>query len=95
MKNVGKIRHLVEEYTGRKNINPELFLDLLNDVLLDFASRTAVIESGATISSVASTQEYELPLSAIHIKQVIYDDYDITRNKILYSQVKELEGQAQ
>jgi hypothetical protein len=95
MLNVGKARHLVELYTGTENINEELFLDIMNERLRDFAARAGTLESSATIDTISGTQEYELSLNVAHVKQVVMDDYDITRNKIHYQDVKALEGNQQ
>jgi hypothetical protein len=94
MLNVGKACDLIEllcqnvdpKFSGNK----ELIRDLLNIKLREFCDRTGIIESKSSISSVASTQEYELPTDCLHVTQVIYDDYKA--RKISHAQVKELEG---
>jgi len=92
--NVGKARNLVELFCQNVDptysSNPELIRDLLNIKLREFCDRTGILESKATISSVASTSEYELPIDCLHVKDVIYDDY--RARKITHRQVKELEG---
>ena len=84
---VGTMRKLCEKFT-RKAINPELFREVLNKKAVEFSSRTGVLESYATRTSVADTQEYELPLDCLHVKDVIYDSY--RAHKITRKQVKEM-----
>lgn len=91
MLNVSKARELCELYVGR-DINPVLFWELLNMQLRDFADKTGVLESTATIDSVADTQEYQLPSDCLHVKEVIYDDFKAY--KITYAQVQEIKEQA-
>jgi len=90
MLNVGKARELCELYVG-KDINPELFREVLNIKLRDFANKTGVLESMSSINSAADTQEYELPSDCLHVKDVIYDNYRAF--KIDFWKVQELKGQ--
>ena len=89
MLNVGKARQLIETYVGRQ-VNPDTVRELLNLQLRNFASRTGCLTSKATISSAADTQEYELPIDCIHVKEVHYDDNLVY--KITFEQVAELAG---
>ncbi len=91
MLNVGRARELCELYVG-KDINPELFRELLNVKLREFANKTGILESSATLNSAADTQEYELPADCLHVKDVIYDDY--RAHKIDLWKVKELQGKS-
>ena len=88
--NVGKARELVELWVG-KDLNPELFRELLNIKLRDFCNRSGVLETSATLTSVADTQEYELPSDCLHVKDVIYDSY--RAHKINFWDVKEIKGE--
>ena len=54
--------------------NHELVRDIINLKLKDFAQRTGALETSATISSIASQKEYELPADKLHVKFVYYDD---------------------
>jgi len=86
---ISKGRQLTELYTGR-DINPELFLEVVNAILPEFAEETAVTEKDFSITSVSGTTEYELPLGVTHVTDVVYDG---TRaHKIIRKQVKELTG---
>ncbi len=92
--NIGRLSNLIELYC--KGVDPELtgnhelIRDLINLKMKDFAHKTGILESSATISSVASQQEYELPADNLHIKNVFYDDYKA--RKITFLQSKELAG---
>ena len=84
-----KGRQMAELYAG-KDINPELFLEVANLKLGEFAEATGIAEKDFSITTVASTTEYELPLGVIHVTDVVYDG---TRaHKITRQQVKELTG---
>jgi len=93
---VGRATNLIELWC--KGVDPqlsgnhELIREIMNMKLRDFAHKTAVIESKATISSVASQTEYELPVDADHIKHVFYDDYEA--EKITFLESKELASKA-
>lgn len=89
--NVGKARELVELWVGR-DLNPELFRELLNAKLREFCSDTGILETSAELTSVADTQEYELPADFLSMKDVIYDDY--RAGKINFWNVKEFRGEA-
>jgi len=89
MLNVGRAIDLMELYVGRE-INPKLAREILNLKARNFAARTGSLSSKITISSVADTQEYELPLGVVHIKDIIYDDH--RAYKIQFYQVKELQN---
>jgi len=91
MLNAGKMHDLIEMYVGH-DLNPKLTREIFNLKLREFSARTGVLESSSTISSVADTQEYELPIDAIHIKDVIYDGY--RAHKIQFWQVKAIQGKA-
>lgn len=92
--NIGRARGLIEllcqNVDPLYSRNPELVRDLLNIKLREFADRTGILESSATISSISGTQEYELPADCLHVKDVIYDGY--RANKITHRQVRELQG---
>jgi len=91
---IGKALDLVELLC--KNVDPalssnhELFRDILNMKLREFAADTGILETKATISSVADQQEYQLPSDKIHVKLVYFDDYKA--DKITFEQVAELQG---
>ena len=89
MLNVGTARQLCEKFAGQQ-INPVLFRELLNVKAREFCDKTGVLESKASISSVASTSEYQLPEDCLHVKDVVYDDY--RAHKITHRAVKELQG---
>ena len=91
---IGRAVDLIELYC--KGVDPllsrnhELVRQILNMKLREFADRTGILETKATISSVASQQEYQLPADCLHITNVIYDDYKA--GKIIRKQVEELQG---
>uniref|UniRef100_A0A6M3L230 Uncharacterized protein n=1 Tax=viral metagenome TaxID=1070528 RepID=A0A6M3L230_9ZZZZ len=89
MLDIGSARQLCELWVGH-SINPEHFRELLNIQARDFCDRTKVLETKSTISSVADTQEYELPSDCLHVKDVIYDG--VRANKITHWQVQEFKG---
>jgi hypothetical protein len=72
--------------------NPELIREILNKKLAEFAHKTGILESKATIASVADQQEYELPADCLHVSKVVFDDYKAV--KISFSQVEEMQGKA-
>ena len=74
MLNVGKARELCELLV-KKDVNPELFWEIMNIKLREFADKTGVLASSATLNSVASTDEYQLPSDCLHVSDVIYDGY--------------------
>lgn len=92
--NVGRFIDLIELYC--RGVNPELaknkelIRDIMNIKLREFAHRTGILETKATISSVADQEEYELPADCLHVKDVIYDDH--RAYKINHKQVKDLAG---
>ena len=89
MLNVGKARELCELLV-KKDVNPVLFWELMNIKLREFADRTGVLESSATLNSVASTYDYQLPSDCLHVSDVIYDGY--RAQKATTELVKELAG---
>lgn len=94
--NIGKAVDLIELMC--KNVDPllsrnhELVRQLINMKLREFADETGILETSATISSVADQQEYQLPADCLHVSKVKYDDYKI--GKILFSQVEEMQGKS-
>lgn len=94
--NVGKVHDLVELYVGKagadstQRVNPVLVRELINVKLRDFVARSGCLESTWTINSVASTQEYELPTTTLHVREVVYDDY--RAYKLIHEQVNEKKG---
>ena len=91
--NVDRLSNLMELYAGKAGvtkdrIKPELIREIINLKMRDFASRTHVLESKSTVSSVADQQEYELPSDAVHIKECHVDGYRAT--KIIYEQEAEI-----
>ena len=72
--------------------NHELIREIMNKKMAEFAARTGVLETSATIASVADQQEYELPADKVHVKKVVFDDYKA--HKITFDQVEELQGQS-
>jgi len=91
--NVGTLSELMELYAGKAGVtkdrlNPVLVRQVILHKLRDFASRAHVLESKATIESVADQQEYELPSDVIHIKEVHFDGARAT--KIIYEQEAEI-----
>jgi len=73
--------------------NHELIRDIMNLKFKELASKTGALETSATISSVASQKEYQLPADNVHVKYVYYDDYEAT--KITHKQALELLQAAQ
>ena len=72
--------------------NHEFVREILNKKLAEFANRTGVLSSKATIDSVADQQEYELPSDCLHVSKVVFDDYKA--HKITFAQIEEMQGQA-
>ena len=91
---IGRASNLIELYC--QGVDPlysrnhELIRDLINMKMREFANRTGILETSATISSVADQQEYELPADKLHITKVLYDDY--LAKKITFGQVEILKG---
>lgn len=93
--NVGTLSDLIEVYAGqagvnRSKINRRLIWDLINIKVKEFARRTGIQTSKATIETVADQAEYEL---GSDVGQVLYVDFDECRiNKITHDTVRLLQG---
>jgi len=94
--NVGVAVDLIEKMCSgvdpKLSGNHELVRQLINMKLREFADQTGILETKATISSVADQQEYELPADCLHVSKVLYDDYKC--DKINFDQVEDLQGKS-
>lgn len=89
--NVERLSDMMEMYAGmagvnKDRINPKFLRDIINLQARDFCNRTRCLSTKATISSVASTQEYQLPDDFLHMKEVVFDDYrcdKITKENVI------------
>lgn len=70
---------------NRDEINRDLIFEVINSRLKDFTSRTGVLETSSTISTVANQQEYELPNNRSDLKIVTIDG--LRTHKISFDQV--------
>jgi len=91
-KAVDTIELMVRNVDPNLSSNPELIREILNNKLKEFAQRTGILETKATISSVADQQEYELPADCLHVSKVVFDDYKAY--KIRFAQIEEMQGKA-